>query len=244
MLTGDAAISSVIPLSGHQAVTMACISLRFHNTVSDAHMKDVKKYTKEVPKLLCLAQLNDCVELMTGFILDLIDMTVSVHQNDYTFSPPSPIPGSYNPPSGTAYYFSPTGEQVRKMPDLQVNSTSAKNYDGNPLIDGQCNKVYPSVPYGGYGSMFIWFCPIHGHTYGFHLINGGEGRIHFHLFSNSRKKCQNTYSMTLHVGYQSMHSTEHHPCFPTQDSGMIYFILWAMYVEINSNLVKLKDLRA
>ena len=24
--------------------------------------------------------------------------------------------------------------------------------------------------------MFIWFCPIHGYTYGFHLIDGGEGR--------------------------------------------------------------------
>ena len=59
MLTGGAAISSVIPVSGHQPVTMACISLRFHNTLSDAHMKDVNKYTKEVPKLLHLAQLND-----------------------------------------------------------------------------------------------------------------------------------------------------------------------------------------
>ena len=177
MLTGDAAISSVIPLSGHQPVTMACISLRFHNTLSDAHMKDVNKYTKEVPKLLCLAQLNDCVELITAFILELIDMTINVHQNDYTFPPPCPIHGSYNPPSGTAYYFSPTGQQLHRMPDLQVNSTSTKNnYDDNPLIDGQCNKIYPSVSYGGYGYMFIWFCPIHGHTYGFHLIDGGEGR--------------------------------------------------------------------
>ena len=24
--------------------------------------------------------------------------------------------------------------------------------------------------------MFIWFCPIHGHTYGFHLIDSAEGR--------------------------------------------------------------------
>ena len=64
-----------------------------------------------------------------------------------------------------------------RMPDLQVNSTSTKkNYDDNPLIDGQCNKIYPSVSYGGFGYMFIWFCPIHGHTYGFHLIDGGEGR--------------------------------------------------------------------
>ena len=23
---------------------------------------------------------------------------------------------------------------------------------------------------------FLWFCPIHGHCYGFHLIAGGEGR--------------------------------------------------------------------
>ena len=120
MLTGDAAISSVIPLSGHQVVTMTCISLRFHNTLFDAHMKDVKKYTKEVPKLLHLAQLNDCVELITAFILELIDMTVNVHQNDYTFPQPSAIQGSYNPPSGAAYYFSPTGEQIYRMPDLQV----------------------------------------------------------------------------------------------------------------------------
>ena len=94
---------------------------------------------------------------------------------------------------------------MRRIPDLQVNSTSTKkNYDDNPLIDGQCNKIYPSVSYGGYGYMFIWFCPIHGHTYGFHLIAGGEGRIPSHHFSNSRKKCRNIYSMTLHVGYQSM----------------------------------------
>ena len=24
--------------------------------------------------------------------------------------------------------------------------------------------------------MFLWFCPVHGHCYGFHLISGGEGR--------------------------------------------------------------------
>ena len=24
--------------------------------------------------------------------------------------------------------------------------------------------------------MFIWFCPIHGHMYGFHLIDAAEGR--------------------------------------------------------------------
>ena len=93
------------------------------------------------------------------------------------FPPPSPIPGPYNSTSGTAHYFSCTGEQLHLMPDLQGNKTSTrKNYDDNPFIDGQCNKIYPSVSCGGYGYMFIWFYPIHGHTYCFHLIDGAEGR--------------------------------------------------------------------
>ena len=28
----------------------------------------------------------------------------------------------------------------------------------------------------GFGYIFLWFCPVHGHSYGFHCINGGEGR--------------------------------------------------------------------
>ena len=39
-----------------------------------------------------------------------------------------------------------------------------------------CNKKFLQVSYGGFGYMFLWFCPIHGHWYGFHLISGGEGR--------------------------------------------------------------------
>ena len=74
-------------------------------------------------------------------------MTVKVLQDDYIFPPPSPIAGTYNTVSGAAYYFSPTGEQLcTSMPDLQVNKTStSKNYDDNPLIDGQCNKICLSV---------------------------------------------------------------------------------------------------
>ena len=28
----------------------------------------------------------------------------------------------------------------------------------------------------GVGYLFLWFCPVHGHSYGCHLIAGGEGR--------------------------------------------------------------------
>ena len=39
-----------------------------------------------------------------------------------------------------------------------------------------CQKDFPSVPFGSFGYMFLFFCPYHGHCYGFHLIDGGEGR--------------------------------------------------------------------
>ena len=52
----------------------------------------------------------------------------------------------------------------------------SKNYDDPPEVDPGCTKNYPGVSYGGFGYLFLWFCPIHGHSYGFHLIAGGEGR--------------------------------------------------------------------
>ena len=51
-----------------------------------------------------------------------------------------------------------------------------KNYDECPQVDSICTKNFPTVSFGGYGYMFLFFCPIHGHCYGFHLLSGGEGR--------------------------------------------------------------------
>ena len=195
--------------------------------------------------MLHLAQLNDCVELITAFILELIDMTVNVHQNDYTFPPPCPIHGSYNPTlrNSLLLFTNRTSRaecQICKstallqrrimMTTLWLMGNATKSTLVYHMVDmDTCS--YGSVPFMGTHMVFI------------SLIEVKEGKIPSHRFSNSRKKCQNTYFMTLHVGYQSMHWTEHHPCLPTQDSGMISFILWAMYVEITSNCVMLKDLR-
>ena len=44
------------------------------------------------------------------------------------------------------------------------------------VVDDICRKKFPEVSYGGFGYIFLWFCAIHGHSYGFHIISGGEGR--------------------------------------------------------------------
>ena len=54
---------------------------------------------------------------MTQFIQHLIE----VHVNDLApVQPPQVIPGTYYLPNGVAYYFSPTGEQLRKLPKSKL----------------------------------------------------------------------------------------------------------------------------
>ena len=60
--------------------------------------------------------------------------------------------------------------------DVAGQKKTRGNYDDPPDAHEQCSKLFPSVSFGGFGYMFLWFCPIHGHTYGFHLIEGGEGQ--------------------------------------------------------------------
>ena len=85
------------------------------------------------------------------------------------------IPNSYNPEKGVAYCFTPHGNQVRKQPQYCIDQAK-KNYDDVPSVDDMCKKIFPCVSYGGFGYMFLWLCPVHGHCYGFHLKSGGEGR--------------------------------------------------------------------
>lgn len=50
------------------------------------------------------------------------------------------------------------------------------NYDDVPEADAICNKDYSKGNIKGWTFCFLAFCPLHGHCYGFHVINGAEGR--------------------------------------------------------------------
>ena len=86
----------------------------------------------------------------------------------------TPLTLSYNPPKlGRAYYFTAHGQQVRQMRPFTIDGTAKKTYDDNPTTS-DCSKIYPAVRGSTY--LFLWFCPQHGHCYGFHIIEGSEGR--------------------------------------------------------------------
>ena len=51
--------------------------------------------------------------------------------------PVTRIPNTYDPSSGSVYYFSEHGEQICKMPEYRVyGSITTANYDEQPVVDG------------------------------------------------------------------------------------------------------------
>ena len=56
-----------------------------------------------------------------------------------------------------------------------------KKYDDVANKDDICKKKFPEVSYGGFGYIFFWICPIHGHYYGFisyQVDKGGKAPFH------------------------------------------------------------------
>lgn len=114
----------------------------------------------------------------------MIKRIKTIHSADPDSSAANEENGAYNPSKGVFYYFSDSGNQLRKMPRYKVN----KEKEDADLRNEACTKKYPQVGKQGFGYMFFWLCPSHGHVYGGHMIVGGEGRKD--PFSSLYKFCE------------------------------------------------------
>ena len=91
---------------------------------------------------------------------------------------------TYIPPSlrNRIMYFMDTGKEAELFQLVkhilkgdQTNETDADiiarnpNFDDMPDVDPACSKLFPKISRSGFGYLFLWFCPVHGHSYGFHL---------------------------------------------------------------------------
>ena len=170
LFTRDAAMSSALPFCCHDFVRQLCSAVTQLQFV-DTLLERLKDY---VPELVSL--FKNCEEEGTlgsevcAFVLAIVDRIEYIHSENPPTQDPKPLPGTYDPPSGCAYYFTASGAQVRKLPVHSITGKEPKT------VEAPCNKTYPLVSRGVYGYLFLWFCPLHGHCYGFHLIKGGEGR--------------------------------------------------------------------
>ena len=104
-------------------------------------------------------------------IIYLVNFINVVHENDAPYVPAKAVPGTYNPETATAYYFTEHGCRVRETPNYTINGEKNKGKQAD-----SCTKNFPKVSQAGYAYSFFFFCPIHGHCLGFHVIDGSEGR--------------------------------------------------------------------
>ena len=98
-----------------------------------------------------------------------------MHQNKIAPAPAQPQLNSYNPGKyGIAYYFNRDGKKLRENSLFTVDEKrGSQNFDDRPAK--VCNKYFSQVSKRGSTYLFLWFCPLHGHYYGFHMIPGSEG---------------------------------------------------------------------
>jgi hypothetical protein len=175
ILARDVPVSSLLPFCYFQSIRMKVQDIGQGHHVQK-NLQDMHDLCPEV-KFLVQASVGEvCLAEIVSFITFLLDLVQQVHAHDLVPAEPQTVAQSYNPESGVAYYFTPTGEQVRKLPCYEMNKIGGNNYDDPPVAGEACKKWYPLVSKKGFCNVFLWFCPIHGHAYGFHLIPGSEGR--------------------------------------------------------------------
>ena len=198
MLSGDAAMSTVAPFECHDLLAV-CYDSALVGQPSQKDLQELKTYSVELAQIIIFGITHKCQQFVKDFCKCLVDEIRRVHQNNRACPAVNPVPNSYNPSSGTAYYFTPTGDQLRKLPMYEVcaeNKEKNNNFDDFPEVDQACRKMFPSTARSGFGYLFLWFCPVHGHSYGFHLISGGEGRKD--PFCSLFKYCE---TMPQHIYY-------------------------------------------
>ena len=136
----------------------------------DEHLQTISEFCPWFSKLLDIAIACGEEAEICLMLLGIIQSVVDIHSADRETIPVEEVPNSYDPSSGVAYYFTSSGNQVRKLPNYNVvNEKPAKDKE-------MCSKKYPKVKRGGFAYMQFFFCPRHGHCYGFHVMPKSEGR--------------------------------------------------------------------
>jgi hypothetical protein len=169
LLTHSCAATCVLPFRYLPHLEL-CLEALQEGGLTESLMCEMELYSPEILHMLQGAEIHNQVGVVVRFLQALIDFIRKVHSSDKVVGDTEPIPNTYNPAEGTAYYFTEHGNKLRQhgIYDLHKESTDP--------IDQGCKKIFPQVSYGGFGYMFLYMCPEHGHGYGFHMVKGGEGR--------------------------------------------------------------------
>lgn len=179
-LSYDAPLRALIPLElvSHFEKLFCCLSQNSNNIfeVINELIRECGRLSPVVGRFIDNLFTEDRLSYDSDGLRTLLYLTNQLKQYELTLvdvPAPQSILNSYNPPKlGRAYYFRHDGCQIRQFRTFTVDERSSTI----DAADHACRKKFPVVTTKASTFLFLWFCPIHGHCYGFHIVNGSEGR--------------------------------------------------------------------
>ncbi len=140
----------------------------------EMHLNEMGLYSRELKDYLQTIKLlhDEIPSSALNFVRHLCNRVSHLQ-----FTEPEPIsemPRSYNPPvNGSAYYYNQGANQIRQCRMFDIDKEVACDERSS---EENCKKYYVRASGKGQTFLFLHFCPLHHHCYGFHMVNGGEGR--------------------------------------------------------------------
>ena len=186
LLTEDTSLTNIIPYKYlYKTKQLLTEILELSNgeisNKIDSYVHSTKFFCPELGDLLLISSRLSSNKKPREYIIQFLDFIIKEAEkiNNNNISPEDIQQlKKYNPPKeGKAYYFNKSGDQLRspRLFEIDRKKTSKRdNFDDDP--DKLCSKSFPMVSKRGTTYLFLWFCPAHGHCYGFHIIPGSEGR--------------------------------------------------------------------
>ena len=122
MMSGDAAMCTILPFMCHDLVQDTCYEFS-QNITSEQKPEAIKKFCIEVSQILQLGKKHGCSSLSVNFIDFIVRRIQADHQCEEERGLPDVevMENTYNPSSGTCYYFTEHGNQLHRMPSCSVS---------------------------------------------------------------------------------------------------------------------------
>ena len=114
-----AAMSTVAPFDCHELLQV-CYDCTLVGQPSEKDLQELKVYCVELAVLIIFGITHKCQQFVKDFCKFLVDEIKRVHENNRPSPAVNPVLNSYNPSSGTAYYFTPSGVQLHQLLRYEV----------------------------------------------------------------------------------------------------------------------------
>ena len=157
LLAGEAPISYGVPVRYHPHLLQTCTAVRNVEQVKQ-QLQDMKNYGIDLSNVLALSIQHEFSEQCVNFYEYVVDEVKNLHSKERKDLAPNIIPGTYNPQSGPAYYFTPHGNQIHRQPQYTIEQAS-KNYKNDPTMDEPCLKNFLVYNMEGIPTYFCGFAP-------------------------------------------------------------------------------------